>query len=430
MASLFDYVRSVRKSSSFWALSDQTITSGGTFFTKIVVMKAYSENVAEFAVYGLLVSTLELMTNLHASVVTYPLSVKGAPAPDAELRRLTSSSLLLTGFWSIPLLLITAAAAIYLKHVWLFPSVALALLAGQMQETTRRAMMSHLKHHRAIIGDIISYLGQAAVVFALCYHRVPALHEVFLAMAGTSLLAALVQGAQLRITIPTADHVRQLGAAGWKLGRWLLLSNGLNFLTIQLVGWIVYSFHTKEFVAAFYALAMLMGVTHPVMFGISSLIVPGVAKLNHTAGPVAAGRYALKLGTLGLGLLAPFFTFLLIMPDVAIRLVSKSDSPFLEYTNELRLFVLQYLVVYATVVTTGYLNGVEFARFTFFGQFTNAASSVIFRLPVTAVCGMAAAVWSGAITYGLQLLVNVVGIRKVTRRRTEPQDEPVLALEA
>jgi O-antigen/teichoic acid export membrane protein len=430
MPSPLNYIQAVRKSSSFWALSDQAVLSLGSFVTNIALMRAYKHDEKEFAVYALIISTIALMNNLHASVVTYPLSVKGAPAPLDELRRLTSSSILLTFFWAIPLFLMTLVAVLYLRHPWLMPSVGLAMICWQLQETTRRALMAHLQHHRAIWGDLISYFLQAGFVLLLCSFNTPSLTQIFLTIAGTSLAAAVLQAWQLGIGKFDFQHAKQLGLTGWKIGRWMLMSNGLNFLTIQMVAWMVYSFHDAEFAAAFFALSTMLGVSHPVMFGISGLIVPGVAKASHEHGPSAAKRYAIKLGALGLLLLLPFYLFLLIAPHMAIRLVAGAGSPYLQYTFELRLLVLQYLVIYASIVSTAYLNGLEAARSTFFGQLVNGISSVVFRLPITAIGGMAAAIWSGAITYGLQLIVNFVSIRNRNRPRQRAEAEPVLALEA
>lgn len=427
MASPLNYIQAVRKSSSFWALSDQAVLSLGSFVTNIALMRAYKNDEKEFAVFALLISTIALMNNLHASVVTYPLSVKGAPAPIDELRRLTASSILLTFVWAVPLLLLTLVAVLYLQHAWLMPAVGLAMVCWQLQETTRRALMAHLQHHRAIWGDLISYFVQAAIVLALCYLGTPRLTQIFLIIAATSLAAAVLQAWQLGLGKPAFQHAKSFGIAGWKIGRWMLMSNGLNFLTIQMVAWMVYSFHDEKFAAAFFALSTMLGISHPVMFGISGLIVPGVAKAAHENGPAAAKHYAIKLGGLGLLLLAPFYLFLAIAPDLAIRLVAGAESPYRAYTFELRLFVLQYLVIYASVVSTAYLNGLEAARSTFFGQLVNGLSSVVFRLPITAIGGMAAAIWSGAVTYGLQLVVNFVSIRNRNRTRPQAEPQPVLA---
>src|SRR5690349_6842257 len=96
MPSLTDYVRKLRQSKSFWGLSDQAVLSLGTFATNIAILRAYRHDDQTFGVYAMLMGTIFLLNNLHQSLVTYPLSVRGALLPEEGLRRLTTTSLLLT----------------------------------------------------------------------------------------------------------------------------------------------------------------------------------------------------------------------------------------------------------------------------------------------------------------------------------------------
>ena len=52
----------------------------------------------------------------------------------------------------------------------LAPWAIAALIFWQLQETTRRALMARLEHRRAIIGDIVSYFGQVALVWFVIFH--------------------------------------------------------------------------------------------------------------------------------------------------------------------------------------------------------------------------------------------------------------------
>lgn len=427
-ANTFRKLQGFLKSSSFWALSDQGVLSLGTFTTNIVLMRVYKTDPQVFAAFMLLVSTMALMNNLHASLITYPLSVKGAAASDVVLRRLASSSLLNTLILMLPFQLVMLFACWWLKHEWLFPYVAITMIAWQVQETTRRSLMAHLRNAAAVWGDSISYLGQAAIVALICLHHVPGLHEIFMVMTGTSLLAAAVQMMQLRVPLPKIADAKALAVDGWYLGRWLLMSNGLVLFTYQGIAWMVYQYHPND-TAAYFALATLLGVSHPVMFGISGLIVPGVAKTRHQEGVQAATRYAVKLGIFGGVLLAPFYLFLMIAPAFAIRLIAGEGSPTIQFTQELRWFVLEYIVIYISVVSTALLNGLEASRTTFFGQLANAVLSITIRAPLTAMSTMAAAVWSGIITYSAQIVVNWYGLRQYTAPPVvESDDEPALAV--
>jgi O-antigen/teichoic acid export membrane protein len=426
----------LRRSKSFWGLSDQAVLSLGTFATNIAIMRAYKQDEETFGVYAMLMSTIFLLNNLHQSLVTYPLSVRGALMPDDGLRRLTTTSLMLTVAWSLPLQLILLIASGCLHAWWVYPFAGLALLGWQCQETTRRALMSHLRHNDAIWGDALSYLGQAAIVMSLCRHHVPSLPAIFLTIAGTSFAAATLQALQLRITRSSSwRQARDFGLEGWRIGSWHLMSNGLTFLSIQAVGWVILWAYAgdagKRLVATFTALSTIMGVSHPVMFGICGLIVPGVAKARKELGELAARRYATKLTALGFGLLSVYFLFLTILPSLAIRIFCGVNSPYQQYAYLLPWFVLHYVVVYLSFTTGAYLNGLEASRHAFYGQLANAIASVLIRLPLAAMWGVGPAIWSGIITYGANMIVNFWGLRRVSTE--EPIHDvpiPVVALEA
>ncbi len=428
-SSLSDKFNRLRHSPSFWALGDQGVLSLGTFASNILVMRAYDQRREEFGTYLLLISIIALLNNLHASVITYPLSVKGATTDNNGLRGLAASALTLTGFLSLPMIATVFVAAALLHSVALAPFVAISVIAWQCQETTRRALMAHLRNNEAVWGDAVSYLGQATIIFALCWHgRIPPLWEIFTAMAATSMAATVVQMIQLRVPRSNLPDALHLAGEGWRIGSWLLVTNGLNLLTIQMITWTINYYHGREAVAAFGMLGNVIGVSHPVMFGICGLIVPGVARARANGDEKSAIRFAVKLILIGTGLLLPYYLFLVLFPDQALRIFCKANSPYLALSNELRWYVAQYVFVYLAFVTSALLNGLEAGRWTFIGQLANAIVSAVFRIPATAMIGLgvSAAIWSGVFTYGAQLIVNLRGIFKVAGRKLP---NPVQVLE-
>src|SRR5690349_19276961 len=129
----------VRNSPSFWALGDRAMMSLGRFITIFAVMR--SLHATEFATFVLLVGIIDLLNNLHESLITYPLSVKGARTDDNGLRDLTGSFLTLTGALALPMVLVMLAVSGVLHSMAVAPFVALSMIASQCQETTRRALM-------------------------------------------------------------------------------------------------------------------------------------------------------------------------------------------------------------------------------------------------------------------------------------------------
>src|SRR5262249_81498 len=141
------------------------------------------------------------VSGFHAALIVYPLSVRGATAPKDELGLHAGNSvvlsLVLAILWVIPIF----TATVILSYGWLGFGTFLAVLAWQAQETLRRALMAHLQHQAAILGDAVSYLGQAGICMLLAQQHLLTLPLAFEVMALTSALAFLIQAYQLRIRV-------------------------------------------------------------------------------------------------------------------------------------------------------------------------------------------------------------------------------------
>ena len=148
---------------SLWALIDQGVISLGTFLTSIQLARLLSQR--EFGIYGVLLGLLLFANGVHASLITYPLSVKGAVESAAGLRRQGGASLTLTtvlaGLLCVACLPFTVLLA---DRPWLAPLGVAALLLSQWQETLRRTLLAGFRARTAVWGDATSYLGQAVLI--------------------------------------------------------------------------------------------------------------------------------------------------------------------------------------------------------------------------------------------------------------------------
>src|SRR3954469_15885458 len=83
----------------FWPLADQGVVSLGNFLTIILVGRAVSHGTLLKPDYGLFSVILEFMNfliTLHAGLITYPLTIRGAQTDNRGLKRFASASLLFT----------------------------------------------------------------------------------------------------------------------------------------------------------------------------------------------------------------------------------------------------------------------------------------------------------------------------------------------
>ncbi len=241
----------------------------------------------------------------------------------------------------------------------LVPWVIAAMVFWQIQETMRRTLMARLDHHRAIFGDAVSYIGQALAVGCVFALGTLSVEHAFGIIACTSAAAAAIQAAQLGLFMPGSRGTSplQLVRQGWSLGRWVLYSNLISLLTVYATPWILrYRFGAAE-VAAYVALSNLLGVTNPILAGMSNLIVPAVAKAKTERGLRAARRAAASYGLQGAALLLPYYFLLVAIPSVILRLFYGKASPYISLTTPLRMFVAIYAMFYVTQMLAGLFNG-------------------------------------------------------------------------
>lgn len=350
-------LRRVLASKGFWALADQGVSSAGNFLTTIILGRRLEEK--QFGIYLLLLGLMIFCNGVHGALVSYPLSVRGAVADDKGLRRITGSAMAVTlglqSFFGMALVCMTAA----LGRLDVLILAVVALGAWQLQETVRRGLLAHLRQRDALWGDTLSYLGQAAAVWGLGISGQLTLTTALLAMAGTSLLAAIVQTIQLKVQFPHWTEVKGQALAFWGLGKWNMLTNFAQLLTVQGFSWTLAIAHGETSVAAFGAIAALLGVSHPVMFSVSNLIVPAVAKAHKTKGLAAAKRTAVTYFLQGVVLLGPYYVALAAVPALALTIFYKAGSPYIVESAALRVFVLAYVMNYLAMTLAALLNGLE-----------------------------------------------------------------------
>lgn len=369
-------------SRSFLALSDQGIVSLGNFFTGILLARHFSQS--EYGIYALIIGILVSVNSLHASLITYPLSVQGAKTDAKGLGQLATGSLLLTIGLSLFLNLGIFAALWVLRRPDLALGVFGVSLLWQFQETLRRGLLSRLRQSEALWGDSLSYLGQAGLVWLLIQEKWLTLDVVFIIMMLTSGLAAILQAIQLGLKSVSSKAVINFAKEFWNFGRWILLTNMMTVLVIQIFPWSLKFFHGAEATASFQVIVNVLGVSNPIIFSLGSLIIPAVAQAN-MAGKSdevwrAAWKYALPFG----GLILIYYVVLLGWPREILAAFYGSNSPYLSLGLEtpLRIYVLSYTLMYGSIVLQALLYGLEDSRAVSLVQFLSSCVGLVLGIPI------------------------------------------------
>ncbi len=365
-----------RFGTSFWALADQGAVSLGNFMTQIVLARSLSHS--EYGIFALIFGVLLFLFTCQSGLIAYPLSLEGAAADNATLPKVAFAAAFLTILLAIPFSSLVIGATVFLHVMAITWAVLLAMLLWQLQETFRRALMSHLRHDAAIWGDALSYGGQAVLVWLLARDAALTLQRVFLVVAVTSAAAAIVQSIQvgwsampLRVAFATARKY-------WSSGKWALLT-GMNESGIrQAFPWMLALLYSPAEAASFQAVMNLVGVSHPVMFGTSNIVIPAAADAKLRRGAAAAFRTSSWYGAFAVLLVLPFFGALFFWPHPALALFYGKLSPYVALSMGVRIAAFAYLVYISGSFLSAYLFGIGRPKHVFAAS---AGSTVVALIP-------------------------------------------------
>jgi O-antigen/teichoic acid export membrane protein len=367
------------------------------------------------------------LNNLHGALVTFPLTVKSAVTDEEGLRRFATASSLLTMFLGIPLAIVTLIAGSALGMVALGASAVISLVLWQLQETTRRGLWAHFRHADAIIGDCVSYVGQAFGVWLLIHYHNLSLVTIFSVMSATSGAAAIVQLIQVGIVPIRLAELKTIARQFWLTGRWVAFTNLSAIATAITGSWALRIFHNAEQVADFFAIGNLLKLCNPIMASIGGLITPAAAKKLAHEGVRAAERITAKFTILGGAMLLPYLLFILVLPTWALQLAYGRESHYLGQELALRGCVIGYFILYISGNLTAFLNGIEMTRYAFYGQIATALAQFTILLPANIIFGLQGYVWGGVVMASVQLIVFIFLVKKAVNVARRQQAEAPIA---
>jgi O-antigen/teichoic acid export membrane protein len=373
----------------FWPIADQCVISLGNFLTTILMARALPP--AEYGIFALIFGALIVLNTVHGALVVYPVIVSTARTGPISSRQIVTVALVAGVAVSLTLGAAGGLAALWTGRANFFLPALAALVAWQFQETTRTGLVAHLRFREALGGDALSYLGQAASVWAMAHAHHATVNATLLITAGTSTLGAAVQMWQLRL--PGRFRLRGLQllvGRSVRDGRWLLGNRILGVGTGQGFAWaLAYRFGPAA-VGNFQALINLLAFSHPVLFGVYNAITAAVAGRGHSGRSTLTHTVAPFCTALGF-LLVPYFLILLIAPEGAMCFYYGSSSPHLGGAYLLRILVVGYVFFLGIVVSSAILSGVSQTGSLFAAQCAATASTILWGVPMTLQFGLAGA---------------------------------------
>ena len=116
---------------------------------------------------------------------------------------------------------------------------------------------------------------------------------------------------------------------------------------------------------------------------------------------------ALSYAIQGAMLLLPYYAFVMVFPELALRIFTNKPE-YAGLGTHLRLFVVAYILTFPAQVMQSLLNGLGRTRSTFAAQCAFSTATLLVALPLAAVYGLTGAVWSGVLPALAFVVTSVV----------------------
>jgi O-antigen/teichoic acid export membrane protein len=374
---------------TFWALCDQGVISAGNFCTNLILIRTLSAN--DFGVFALLLNAMLFMNNIHAATVTYTVLIRGAQADERHLGKVATGGVIATFGLAVLNVIVLCFATSYVAHRELLIFAVGASLCWQIQEALRTVFVSRLSYDRAIGGDTVSYLGQVLVIAGLCHFGRPSLPGIFLAIAGTSLLGALLQGVQIRPETVTWEWVSLFRNDILLLGRWSVLAKLVGFFSLQSFPWFLAYRHGLVAVAAFQSLYQLVALMNPILLSSNNLIMASIAQSVRQQGSLLVANVK-KYMLYSSGIVTLYFAGLLLGGSQVMSFFYGRSSTYLSNAPLLPIFAAAYGLEFVSMFAGAILAGMEKTRPLFFQQLWGMLVAICVVLPFIASFGLRAAV--------------------------------------
>lgn len=340
-------------------LTDQAVISGGNFIFNVLLARAIPLD--QYGRFALVLGTLGLLQTGSGALLYYPLSVRGATADKAVRDRLVASTLILNLMLSAVLATLAGLVLTVTDEGgrWL-PTVAM-LLASQLQESTRRGLLTDFRYAASVPGDALSYLGQVAVLLVVVRYGGANIGTALWIMAGTSLASVAVQ---LPLILPRGVRPLPLWPClvdFWSMGRFALTSNLLSIARTQVLLWLVLGILGPAGAGALQLVLTLVNVVNPIVAGVCTQVPQAASRAVHR-GYRAAWAAAWPAIATGYILVAGFMALLLVFPAQVLHGLygAKVDPTML--VGPVRALAVGAVFYYAASTTCTFLHGIQAGR--------------------------------------------------------------------
>jgi O-antigen/teichoic acid export membrane protein len=399
-----------------WTLIDQGVVSVGSFAVNIVLARLLPA--ADYGTFAVIFGTLLMLQVFNTTLVFYPLTIRIA-APGSDRPELTGSSLVLLIGLLTPL---SAAIAIGLplfgEGELVVPIVAW-FIAWQLQETFRRVLFSDFRHRAAVIGDGVSYLGQALGVVLLAVFGTVTLTKVFFILAATSALGGCIQFVQIYRGWRRPEKLVATAKDYWSIGRWSLASSLTTAFRVNALIWLIGIAATRVQVADFQAALNVVNVVNPIMVGLCNIIPQTAAQASAggVAGAWRASRYYAWIGFLPTLL---YYAFIMGSPETMLTVFYGSHSKYASADVAVQILGVAFILNYVSEMFCSFLHGISLPRIALNINLIGSVAVVLVFVLLFPMTGWMAAAVALAVANAMRLFLSLSTLKRLVSNANAP----------
>ena len=369
-----------------WTLVDQCVVSGGNFLLNVLLARVLSEQ--DYGEFALFLGAIFLLRAIDYSLISYPLSVRLCAVSDDERAGLLGNTVLLAVALSFVLVMVMALGTLVLEEDNILLPACLCYLCWQAQETSRRFLLADFRYREAVAGDGVAYVGQVLLIAVLLWIDSITLSSALYMMSATFAVGALVHALKLRFAWPDFTEIRRLALEYLSVGKWSLVSYQLVLVRVQLFPWLLAAVAGTAAAASLQAGLNIANMMNPIIFGIGNAIPQIAAHAHRSSGVLGASRAAYGYVLFGLGPILAICAAGVLIPDLLLRTVYGSSSPYLAVAIGLQLLAVAGVLDYIAEMISKTLLGVQSGRLAFLVNIVATVAALVLALALIGPLGV------------------------------------------
>jgi O-antigen/teichoic acid export membrane protein len=223
-------------------------------------------------------------------------------------------------------------------------------------------------------------------------------------MSVTFGIGAMMHASKLRYTWPNVAEARLMAREYLSIGMWSLVNYQLVLARVQLLPWMLAALAGTAATASLQAGLNIANMMNPIIFGIGNAVPQVAAHAYRTGGLIGASRAASGYVLFGLIPILLIAGAGVLMPDLLLRTVYGSSSPYLAAAAVLPLLLVAGVLDYIAEMISKTLLGVEAGRL----------ASLVNAMAVCAAAVLAFALIGALGVYGACLALLIANLVRAT----------------